>query len=76
MTLKENTPPEEARPFSVRCEFCGTVAESWHWSDGDHVPEGATVGMAYCACGNTGADSLGVPDKGRFVLKTQGDHHQ
>lgn len=52
-------------PFQVRCSICNTVAESWHR---DFLyPEGVTPGMAWCDCGNVGADSSGVPGRGRIV---------
>ena len=52
-------------PFQVRCSLCNTLAESWHRDF--PYPEGATPGMAWCDCGNVGADSSGVPERGRIV---------
>lgn len=51
-------------PFRVRCKNCGTVAESYHYSN---VPVGKTSGMASCECGAIRADSLGIPGKGRII---------
>ena len=68
MIWTSDIPPKKSGPFSVRCKLCGTIAESWHWSDGDSIPDTAAVGLAYCECGRTGADSLGVPGKGGFGL--------
>jgi DNA-directed RNA polymerase subunit N (RpoN/RPB10) len=52
-------------PFRVRCLSCGTIAESWHWTD--TLPEGQTDGPARCECEKVMADSTGVPKRGRIV---------
>lgn len=52
-------------PFRVRCEVCGTVAESW--SEHAPAPRGAPVGSAHCTCGTVTIDALGPYGKGRVV---------
>ena len=54
-------------PFRVKCLKCGTIAESWLR---DYpAPEGAIIGMAFCQCGNIGADSMGFMDYGRILTR-------
>lgn len=64
---------QEHGPFGVRCKFCGTVAESWHWTALKYAPNGATIGMAYCDCGRTGADSSDRPGMGRVSVRASVD---
>jgi len=52
-------------PFQVRCSLCNTLAVSWHRDF--PYPEGTSPGMAWCECGNVGADSSGVAGRGRVV---------
>ncbi|SIT02090.1 hypothetical protein [Paracoccus saliphilus] len=54
-------------PFRVRCLRCDTIVESWHRDVS--TPKGATIGMAYCQCGNIGADSLVFQDFGRVLFR-------
>lgn len=52
-------------PFEVLCLRCGTVAVSWHRDF--PAPPGATIGMAWCACGHIGADAMGFIGYGRIL---------
>lgn len=54
-------------PFRVKCLKCGTIAESWHRDL--PAPEGAIIGMAFCECGNIGADSMGFIGYGRVLTR-------
>ena len=56
------------KPFSIRCSFCGTIAESWHAKFRHQAPSGATIGMASCKCGKTLVDASEVPDMGRLMV--------
>lgn len=56
----------QIEPFRVGCKFCGAVAESWHENFREQAPAGATIGMAYCECGKTGADASDRPGMGRI----------
>lgn len=60
-------PEMDPGPFRVECPLCGTVAESWHRDF--PAPKGATIGVAYCECGNIGADSMGFRDYGRVLQR-------
>lgn len=51
-------------PFRVKCLLCGTQVESWHRDFA--APEGATIGMVSCPCGNVWADGMGFVGYGRF----------
>lgn len=55
-------------PFRVTCLHCGAAAESWHRDF--PAPEGATIGMAYCQCGEVGADSMGFIGYGRVLARS------
>lgn len=62
-------------PFRALCEYCGTIAESWHHSAPS--PPGARVGVAYCGCRRTAVDSLGRQGMGRVsISKVDGDGEQ
>lgn len=57
-------------PFQLKCQLCGTLAESWHASL--PMPPGRTAGRGYCECGALAVDSLGNPnrpDVGRVLAK-------
>lgn len=51
-------------PFRVKCLLCNTQIESWHRNS--PAPEGATIDMVYCPCGNVWADGAGFVGYGRF----------
>lgn len=59
----------QKEPFGARCKYCGTTAESWHWTAREQAPLGATIGMAYCDCGRTGADSSDRTGMGRISVQ-------
>jgi hypothetical protein len=61
------------RFFGTHCKFCGTVAESWHEKFREQAPDSATIGMAYCECGRTGADSSDRPGMGRISIHESED---
>lgn len=55
-------------PFQIRCQLCGTLAESWHASL--PMPSNKTAGRGFCSCGALAVDSLGdpaEPNKGRVI---------
>lgn len=57
-------------PCRIRCQLCGTLAESWHSSL--PMPSNKTAGRGFCECGALAVDSLGIPDqpnKGRILVK-------
>ena len=58
------------KPFRMKCQLCGTVAESWHYTA--NAPKGASKGMASCECGNITVDSMGYKDLGRVFEKQTG----
>jgi len=60
-----------SEPFRVKCERCGTIAESYHHTD--KAPKGTTIGMGSCECGYTFCDSLGFDGRGRVSLR---ERHQ
>ena len=53
-------------PFRIKCQLCGTLAESWHASL--PIPPGKTAGRGFCECGALAVDSLGHPNKGRVSV--------
>lgn len=57
------------KSFGIRCSVCGFVAESWHPKFRQHLPPGATIGMASCECGRTVVDASEVPGKGRLIVR-------
>lgn len=55
-------------PFALKCQLCGTIAESW--SAQLPIPYGHTAKVGYCDCGALGVDALGTlknPDLGRII---------
>lgn len=61
-------------PFRVRCLACGDVVESWHRDF--PAPEGATIGMARCGCGNVEADGMGFVGCGRVLSRGSPDSYE
>ena len=61
-------------PFRAHCLLCGDVAESWHRDF--PVPEGATIGMARCRCGNVEADAIGFAGARRVLSRGSSDSYE
>lgn len=66
----------QRKSFGIRCQYCGTVAESWHRRFRSQAPAGATIGTARCQCGRTVVDASEVPGKGRLSVRKTKDNKQ
>lgn len=60
---------DEPGPFQIQCPHCGEVVTSWHWSAAN-IPEDGQRGLVWCGCGRTGADSMGIKDRGRVLKRS------
>lgn len=61
------------KSFGIRCNACGTVAESWHAKFRQEAPPGAAIGQTSCKCGRTVVDASEVPGKGRLMVRKPKD---